>query len=79
MVRVFQTVPLRDKMAGRGANIQNLNQKTLGELQIPVPPLELQNRFSVFAEQTEKTKTDIYLSLEKLEMLKRTLMLNFFR
>ena len=79
LLRVLKTDSIREKMAGRGANIQNLNQKTLGELQIPVPPLELQNRFSVFAEQTEKTKTDIYLSLEKLEMLKRTLMLNFFR
>ena len=65
-------------MTGRGANIQNLNQKILGELQIPVPPLELQNQFTVFVEQTEKSKLAIQKSLEKLEILKKALMQEYF-
>ena len=65
-------------MAGRGANIQNLNQKILGELQIPVPPLDLQNQFATFLEQTEKIKTTISRSLDKLETLKKALMQEYF-
>jgi type I restriction enzyme S subunit len=78
LLRVLKTDSIRKKMAGRGANIQNLNQKILGELQIPVPPLELQNQFTVFVEQTDKTRTIINHSLDKLEMLKKALMQEYF-
>ena len=43
-------------MAGRGANIQNLNQQILGTLLIPVPPIEIQNEFSDFVKQVDKSK-----------------------
>ena len=78
LLRVLKTDSIRKKMAGRGANIQNLNQKILGELQIPVPPLNLQNQFTAFVEQIEKTKVTISHSLEKLEMLKKALMQEYF-
>lgn len=78
LLQVLKTDSIRKKMAGRGANIQNLNQKILGELQIPVPPLDLQNQFTVFIEHTEKTKTPISRSLEKLETLKKALMQEYF-
>lgn len=78
LLQVFKTDSIRKKMAGRGANIQNLNQKILGELQIPVPLLDLQNQFAAFVGQTEKTKTTISLSLEKLETLKKALMQKYF-
>ncbi len=78
LLRVLKTDSIRKKMAGRGANIQNLNQKILGELQIPVPPLDLQNRFAAFVDQIEKTKTTVSHSLEKLETLKKALMQEYF-
>ncbi len=78
LLRVLKTDSIRKKMAGRGANIQNLNQKILGELQIPVPPVELQNQFAAFVEQTKKTKTTISCSLDNLEILKKTLMQEYF-
>ena len=78
LLQVLKTDSIRKKMAGRGANIQNLNQKILGELQIPVPPLDLQNQFAVFIEQTEKTKITISRSLDKLETLKKALMQEYF-
>ena len=46
-------------MAGRGANIQNLNQQILSELKIPVPPLDLQNQFAAFVQQIDKSKFEI--------------------
>ena len=65
-------------MGGRGANIQNLNQKILSDLQIPIPPLDLQNQFSAFVEQIEKTKISIKESLENMETLKKALMQEYF-
>jgi len=47
---------MRVKMAGRGANIQNLNQQILGTLVIPVPPIELQEQFANFVKQVDKSK-----------------------
>ena len=47
---------MRKKMIGRGANIQNLNQKTLATLNIPIPPMELQEQFAEFVNQTDKSK-----------------------
>ena len=56
LLRVLKTDSIRSKMAGRGANIQNLNQQILGTLLIPVPPIELQTEFSDFVHQVDKSK-----------------------
>lgn len=56
LLRVLKTDSIRKKMAGRGANIQNLNQQILGTLIIPVPPLELQKQFAEFVKQVDKSK-----------------------
>lgn len=56
LLRVLKTDSIRLKMAGRGANIQNLNQQILGTLKIPVPPIELQNQFADFVNQVDKSK-----------------------
>ena len=56
LLRVLKTDSVRRKMAGRGANIQNLNQQILGTLLIPIPPIELQNQFADFVHQVDKSK-----------------------
>ena len=58
---------------------KNINLKILSELKVIVPSIELQNQFADFANQTEKTKTTISHSLEKLETLKKALMQEYFR
>ena len=78
LLRVLKAESVRQKMAGRGANIQNLNQQILGTLIIPVPPIELQNQFAAFVEQTDKSKLAIQNSLERLETLKKALMQKYF-
>jgi type I restriction enzyme S subunit len=47
-------------------------------LSIPVPPLEIQEQFASFVEQTDKSKLAIQNSLEKLETLKKALMQKYF-
>lgn len=55
-------------------NLPKVNRKEVCGFKTPLPPLELQNQFSDFVERTEKTKTGIKESLEKLETLKKALM-----
>ena len=68
----------RKNMAGRGANIQNLNQQILSNLDIPVPPIELQNDFATFVQQIDKSKFAVQKSLEKTEILYKSLMQTYF-
>ena len=56
LLRVLKTESIRKKMAGRGANIQNLNQQILASLIIPIPPKDLQQQFAAFVEQADKSK-----------------------
>lgn len=78
LLHLLKTASVRQKLVGRGANIQNLNQKILGELVIPVPPIEMQGEFVEFIAQTDKSKLTIQQSLEKLETLKKALMQEYF-
>ena len=47
-------------------------------LSIPLPPLEIQEQFAAFVEQTDKSKLAIQQSLDKLETLKKSLMQEYF-
>ena len=67
LLQVLKTDSMRKNMAGRGANIQNLNQQILGELMIPIPPIELQNQFADFVKQVDKLKFEMEKSLKELE------------
>ncbi len=78
LLRVLKTESIRLKMAGRGANIQNLNQQILGTLVIPVPPIELQNQFSDFVEQVDKSKVVVQKSLDETQRLFDSLMQYYF-
>ena len=65
LVHVLKTDSMRKKMTGRGANIQNLNQKILATLDIPTPPIELQEQFAVFVAQVDKSK----VAVQKLSLI----------
>ena len=57
---------------------KNINLKILSELNVIVPPLSLQNRFAAFVERVEQQKPTIQQSLEKLELMKKALMQEYF-
>ena len=60
------------------STLKQLPLGRLKELEVPVPPIELQNQFATFVEQTDKSKFEIQKSLEKLETLKKALMQKYF-
>ena len=78
LLRVLKTDSIRNKMAGRGANIQNLNQQILGTLIIPVPPMELQESFAIFAKQVDKSKVEVQKALDEAQLLFDCLMQKYF-
>ena len=55
-----------------------LNQAKLNAMLFCIPPIELQEQFAAFVEQTDKSKLAIQESLTKLETLKKALMQQFF-
>lgn len=62
----------------KGGNQPNLNCNMIKEFEVLFPPMELQNQFAKFVQQTEQTKTIINQSLEKIEILKKALMQEYF-
>lgn len=55
-----------------------LNFNSINALRLAVPPIELQDAFIAFVEQTDKSKMAIQQSLDKLELLKNSLMQEYF-
>ena len=61
-----------------GGTIKHIYITKVGKMLVNIPNIETQKAFLYFAEQTEKTKTTISRSLEKLETLKKALMQEYF-
>lgn len=78
LLQVLKADSIRNLMHGRGANIQNLNQKILLNVMVPIPPLDLQNQFVVFTHQVEKSKAAVQRSLEETQTLFDSLMQTYF-
>lgn len=74
----FPRIKKRLTGISRGVRQANISNKDILTLRVPIPPIELQEQFAVFVEQTEKIKTAISRSLEKLETLKKALMQEYF-
>lgn len=61
-----------------GSTVSYLSIAMLKNLDIVLPPLELQQQFVAFVQQVDKSKSAIQKSLEKLETLKKALMQDYF-
>ena len=61
-----------------GASQINLNTGWLKNFRILIPSIEAQMEFEKFVNQTDKSKSEIQKSLEKLETLKKALMQKYF-
>ena len=55
-----------------------LNFNAINSLKLIVPPLDLQNDFAAFVERVDQQKQTVQQSLEKLELMKKALMQEYF-
>ena len=62
----------------RGGTQKFISLGDIRKLSVLVPPIDLQNQFAAFVEQTDKSKLAVQQSLDKLETLKKALMQKYF-
>jgi type I restriction enzyme S subunit len=55
-----------------------INQGIISNIEIMLPPLSLQRQFAAFVAQVDKSKLVVQKGLEKLEILKKSLMQQYF-
>lgn len=72
---IMKPVFLRER---QGVRQKNLSLTKIKEFEVPSAPTEQQNQFATFVEQVDKSKFEIKQSLEKLELLKKSLMQKYF-
>ena len=59
-------------------NLPKVNRKEVCGFRTPLPPIDLQDNFADFVMKTDKSKLRIQQSLDKLEILKKALMQQYF-
>ena len=69
---------IRAISTGSAKSMSNISKERLLNLEIILPPAELQEQFAVFVAQIDKSKLAIQKSLDKLEILKKALMQKYF-
>lgn len=62
----------------KGIAQKTLNLSEIRKLRLPLPSLSLQNQFAAFVERVDKQKQTVQQSLEKLELMKKALMQEYF-
>lgn len=67
---------IREKTGG--AAQQHFNVGGYKAMRLIMPPMELQEQFATFVEQTDKSKLAVQKALEELEILKKSLMQQYF-
>ncbi len=80
LTQLFRRSAFKKKMLknGRGANIQNINQQILGDLEIPIPKIELQNKFETIYHSIQAQKEIFTQSKTELENLYNSLLQRAF-
>ena len=59
-------------------NLPKVNRKEIAGFSMPLPPLSLQNDFAAFVKRVDQQKQTVQQSLEKLELMKKALMQEYF-
>lgn len=65
-------------LSKRTAGQDGIQMDKLKEYPFPMPPIELQEEFEKFIKKVDKSKFEVQQSLEKLEILKKSLMQQYF-
>lgn len=61
-----------------GSLVPHISPKDIKSYSVMIPPIELQNQFATFVERVDQQKRTVQQSLEKLELMKKVLMQEYF-
>ena len=82
MKHVLSTTTVRNAFSaastGTSGSMYNVSMEKFKGVIIPVPPLSVQNEFAAFVERVDQQKQTVQQSLEKLELMKKALMQEYF-
>ena len=79
LMTYFQMDAFRRQIAtGATTTINQITGNMLNKISLPLPNMADINEFATFVEQTDKSKLAVQQSLEKLEILKKSLMQQYF-
>ena len=73
----MQLDSIKSRIASGSAHPQ-LPISTMNKIEMILPPIELQNQFAAFVERVSQQKQTVQQSLEKLELMKKALMQEYF-
>mgnify|MGYP000040081222 CR=1 FL=1 len=73
----MQLDSIKSRIASGAAQPQ-LPISTMNKIEMILPPIELQNQFAAFVERVSQQKQTVQQSLEKLELMKKALMQEYF-
>lgn len=62
----------------RGGVVNNLNKDLVSTVSVMVPPISLQRDFAIFVQHVDKLRFDVQQQIDKLELLKSSLMQEYF-
>ena len=74
----FEQIKKRLTGISRGVRQANISNKDILNLVVPVPPMEIQEQFSAFVAQTDKSKVVVQKSLDETQLLFDSLMQKYF-
>ena len=63
---------------GRGATFKEISKRIVEDIKIPVPTVGSQSEFERFAQQVDKLRFNVQQQIDKLELLKSSLMQEYF-
>lgn len=69
---------IKESSGGTSGTMHNISKTNLLAIKCMDAPIELQNEYAEFVKQTDKSKLAIQQSLDKLELLKKSLMQKYF-
>ena len=66
------------KAVKSGSSQPNLSAKNVAQYLIPLPSIDLQQEFASFVARVDKLRFDVQQQIDKLELLKNSLMQEYF-
>ena len=82
MKSILSSKSIRDRFSaestGTSGSMYNVSMEKFRAITVPIPPFSLQNEFAVFMECVDLQKQTVQRSLEKLELMKKALMQEYF-
>ena len=74
----FEKIKKRLTGISRGVRQANISNSDILSLRVPIPPIELQRKFSAFVLQVDKSKVAVQKSLDETQILFDSLMQEYF-